>query len=114
MGMLERPAPRVPEPGQATWGDTKWAKTFPLLSEYLGGRTYADGSARERGTIRLFQGDDGGWAAVLNDRDNDRSLWGNGASWLDVCAAFEAQLASPHPRWRYEAQRPSRGKGKGR
>lgn len=112
MSMLERPTPPDPSAFAVTPSDVGWAKCHPCLSAYLHQTRYADGSPRERSTLTLFADDGGGWRAVLNDREESRSLWATGPDLSSLWLALESQLGSGAARWRYDAKSGAkRGRG---
>jgi len=86
-----------------------WAGEFPALFEYLSADKYPDGQQRERAMICLFI-EGGAVKAVLQDRDNDRSLWVTGGAVTAVLESLETKAADPACEdWRAAKQY---GKGK--
>jgi len=71
-----------------------WSSEFPALFEYLAADKYPDGAGRERAMICLFI-EGGAVKGVLQDRDNDRSLWVTGGAVTAVLEALEAKAADP-------------------
>lgn len=76
---------------------------FPAISEFLTVGQYPDGTARERSAITLMASESDGFKAVLNDRDNARSLWATAGTAEGLFVALEALLCDPKAPWRPSA-----------
>lgn len=81
-----------------------FCERFPALAEYLVSGMYVDDSPRQRSTITVMAGDADGFKAVLNDRDNARSLWATAQTLDGVFVSLEAMLCSGNAPWRADRQ----------
>lgn len=93
------------KPGQAIrkkqimYDDPEFLSNFPTVSMYLTQTTYESGSARQLATLTVFL-DQGALTLVMNDRDNNRSVFINEASVFSALALLESQLADDSADWR--------------
>lgn len=77
-----------------------FAARFPAITEFLTVGKYPDGSPRERSAITLMAGEAEGFRAVLNDRDNARSIWAVAGTAEGLFVSLEALLSDPRAPWR--------------
>lgn len=77
---------------------------FPAMAEYLAVGRYPDGAVRQRSTITIMAGEGSGFKAVLNDRDNARSLWATAMTADGLFVSLEALLCDPNAPWRADKQ----------
>jgi len=80
-----------------------WRDKHPAIVEYLTCEHDDDGNARLRSTLAVFVEEDT-WKVVLNDKQNERSLFVSGASLVDALDALELLLRAGQGEWR--AQKP--------
>jgi len=80
--------------------DPGWKKTYPALWEHMTRGTYDDGARRVLSTLSWFLGLEG-LTICLQDRDNKRSLFASGATWIVALDVLEelAQRGDEAP-WR--------------
>jgi hypothetical protein len=68
--------------------DQSWAKTYPALWEHLTLGAYENGDRRVLSTLSWFLGLEG-LTICLQDRDNKRSLFASGTSWVVALDVLE-------------------------
>lgn len=93
------------KPGEATkravtlWEDPEFEDSYPNLLMYLTQETYEGGSARRTSTLTLFT-EGGGLTVILNDRENNRSMFVNEASLVSALLKIDDALRDGTADWR--------------
>lgn len=96
---------RKPTPGQmlgiasVPFRDEEFASRYPSIVEYLFTAKWTDGSVRVTSTISLFADNDC-LKLVLNDRDNNRSVFINATTVEGALVALEEALANDTADWK--------------
>ena len=71
----------------------QWMERFPALWEYLTVESWDTGEVRERSMLCVFY-EDGLFKFVLQDRENERSLWVTGADTDSCLELLDTKLAN--------------------
>jgi hypothetical protein len=101
---------KVP-PGEAykkkgmEWEDPEFLNNYPSVYAYLTQTEYNDGTARVTATITLYV-DSRCLTLILNDRENNRSVFINGSSLYGAFTALDEALTSGSADWRSKKSSP--------
>jgi hypothetical protein len=102
MSFLKRPAKDTKSAEQGVQCPADIRLNWPALGEYLFTEKYPDGVQRQRSTLTVMAGDAEGWKMVLNDRQENRSLWATGGTLEEAMMALEVALEAEHTPWRLD------------
>jgi len=89
---------------RSSYVDQAFAGTYPALFEFMT-CTQFDGKPRQTSTVTLVA-EDGLFKAMLNDRENNQSLWVTAERHDEVFLVLESTLQAEPVRWR-----PNRSQG---
>lgn len=96
---------------RAPMRDADFEKKYPALWEYLTVTKFDDGTERQTSTLLVFSDGDE-FRGCLNDRQEERSCWAVGVSFMGLIVALEERLASGTAEWRTN-NRPGSSSGRG-
>jgi len=103
--------------GGSAASDADLAATCPALHEFLTLSRLPDGKARQTATLSLFV-EGSLWKAVLNERENNLTLWATAESlqglWAELELRLTAEVVDWRPGRRQEGYGFSRGVDKGK
>lgn len=99
--------------GVAPAADEAFAKKFPAVWEYLTAPAYPDGEARDLSALTVFW-EEGVCKMVLNDRDNERSMWASAPTFQECLLSLNKRLSGADEPWRRSPARKGKPSQSGR
>lgn len=106
MGLIKRVQVRSENGVAKASKPARMAAQMPLLTAHLFDDTFEDGELRQRSTLTIMAGDTFGIKAVLNNRQEQCSLWATGDDVEDTLLTMEELLDKPDAPWRQDKKRP--------
>lgn len=97
---MRKPDHVTPEKGvNVPFPDEAWAKSYPILCEWISHDYWDDGKPREVATL-VLKSEEGRVLAALNDKEGKASLYVTGDSLREALKAMEKALSLSAPDWR--------------